>query len=347
MSGSAMNLEIWRPAFAFGLLFVIAFGVSAGLVLVLRPLLIRHVLAKPNGRSSHRVPTPQGGGIAVIAALVIAAACALALVPEIADAVSSLAVLMAAVIGLAIVGVSDDIRPLDALPRLLLQAVTVGVVIAMLPGDMRVLPPFVPWWAERALMLLAGVWLVNLVNFMDGIDWITVAEVVPVTVGLLVATMLGAMPVDAAVIAVALCGAMLGFAPFNRPVASIFLGDVGSLPIGLLLFWLLVLLAGNGHLAAALLLPLYYVADATITLFRRLLAGEEITQAHRSHFYQRALDGGLPVTTIIARIMATNTALIALAVVTILFPSHAIAALALAAGGALVGLLLYRFERSI
>ena len=347
MSGSAMNLEIWRPAFAFGLLFVIAFAVSGALVMLLRPLLMRHVLAKPNVRSSHRVPTPQGGGIAVIAALVITAACALAVVPEIAAAVSSLAVLIAAVIGLAIVGVSDDIRPLDALPRLILQAVAVVVVIAMLPENMRVLPPFVPWWAERALMLLAGVWLVNLVNFMDGIDWMTVAEVVPVTVGLAIAAWLGVLPAEAAVIAVALCGAMLGFAPFNRPVANIFLGDVGSLPIGLLLFWLLVLLAGNGHLAAALLLPLYYVADATITLFRRLLAGEEIALAHRSHFYQRALDGGLTVTKIIARIMATNTALIVLAVATILFPSHAIDALALAAGCALVGLLLYRFERSI
>ena len=98
-------------------------------------------------------------------------------------------------------------------------------------------------------------------------------------------------------VAVALCGAMLGFAPFNKPVAKIFLGDVGSLPIGLLLFWLLLLLAGSGHLAAAMLLPLYYLADTTITLLRRLIAGEPVTQAHRKHFYQRALDGGgLPVT---------------------------------------------------
>ena len=347
MSGSALNLEIWRPLLAFGLLFVIAFGISAGLVLVLRPLLMRHALAKPNVRSSHRVPTPQGGGIAVIAALAIAATCGPLLVPEIAAAAPALTVLMAAVIGLAIVGVTDDLRPLEALPRLILQTVAVAVVIAMLPAALRVLPSFVPWWAERALMLLAGVWLVNLVNFMDGIDWMTVAEVVPVTVGLTIAAMLGALPPEAAVIAVALCGAMLGFAPFNKPVASIFLGDVGSLPIGLLLFWLLVLLAGHDHLAAALLLPLYYVTDATITLFRRLYAGEKIAQAHRRHFYQRALDGGLSVKTIVGRIMLTNVALIVLAVTTIMFPSHAIDALALAAGCALVGVLCYRFERSI
>jgi UDP-N-acetylmuramyl pentapeptide phosphotransferase/UDP-N-acetylglucosamine-1-phosphate transferase len=139
---------------------------------------------------------------------------------------------------------------------------------------------------------------------------------------------------------------MIGFAPFNKPVATIFLGDVGSLPNGLLLFWLLALLAGGGHLAAALLLPLYYVADTTITLIRRYRAGEQVTQAHRSHFYQRALDGGLPVKTIIARVAILNVSLIVLATTTIVFPSLETDAIALLAGCGLVGVLLYRFERS-
>lgn len=345
MTGSAINLELWRPAVAFGLLPLIAFGVSAALVALLRPLLLRYVMAKPNRRSSHRVPTPQGGGIAVIAAVVVAVAAGFALVPDIGHAARTLGILIAATIGLAIVGGSDDIRPLGAMPRLLLQALAVAVVMAILPADMRVLP-FGPWWLERVLMLIAGVWLVNLVNFMDGIDWMTVGEVVPVTAGLLIAAALGALPPEGTVVAAALCGAMLGFAPFNKPVARIFLGDVGSLPIGLLLFWLLLLLAGNGFLAAALLLPLYYVADATVTLIRRYRAGEQVTQAHRSHFYQRALDGGLPVSAIIARVAILNVSLIVLAMTTILFPSLETDAIALAAGCGLVALRLYRFERS-
>ena len=93
--------------------------------------------------------------------------------------------------------------------------------------------------------------------------------------------LLGALAPQAVVVALALGGAMLGFAYFNRPAAKLFLGDVGSLPIGLLLGWLLVLLAGAGHLAAALLLPLYYLADATLTLLRRLSSGERIWQAHQ------------------------------------------------------------------
>ena len=78
-------------------------------------------------------------------------------------------------------------------PRLLVQFVAVAIVIAVLPDDLR-MPPFLPWWLERALLVVAGVWFVNLVNFMDGIDWMTVAEVVPVTGGIVLAGSLGALP---------------------------------------------------------------------------------------------------------------------------------------------------------
>ena len=106
---------------------------------------------------------------------------------------------------------------------------------------------------------------------------------------------LGEVPASTTIVAAALCGAMLGFAPFNRPVAKIFLGDVGSLPIGLLLGWCLLQLAWHRHLAAALLLPLYYLTDATVTLFRRMCRREPFWAAHRSHFYQRATDNGFTV----------------------------------------------------
>ena len=155
------------------------------------------------------------------------------------------------------------------------------------------------------MLLLACLWFVNLTNFMDGIDWMTVAEFVPITVGIAAALgSLGALPTHGIVVAVALCGGLLGFAPFNRPVARIFLGDVGSLPIGLLFAWLLVLVAGQGHLAAALLLPLYYLADATLTLLRRMKKREPFWQAHRTHFYQRATDRGFSVSAIVARVFA-------------------------------------------
>ncbi len=244
---------------------------------------------------------------------------------------------------LAIVGAIDDIRPLGAAPRLVIQAIAVGGVVAMLPADFHILP--VPQLAERALLLLGGLWFVNLVNFMDGIDWITVAEVVPVTAGVVALGLVGAAPPEDLLVALALLGATIGFAPFNKPVARLFLGDVGSLPMGLILGWILLMLAGRGHIVAALLLPLYYLADATITLGRRLARREAVWQAHRTHFYQRATDGGFSVTEIVARVFTLNVALGVLALVSAMEPDITVDIAVLAIGGALVAWLLITFHR--
>jgi UDP-N-acetylmuramyl pentapeptide phosphotransferase/UDP-N-acetylglucosamine-1-phosphate transferase len=146
-----------------------------------------------------------------------------------------------------------------------------------------------------------------------------------------------------AVVAAALLGAIAGFAPFNRPVAQIFLGDVGSLPIGLLLGWLLLQLAATDHLAAALILPLYYLADATITLVRRLLRGEAIWLAHRTHFYQRATDRAFTVPQIVARVFVANLALAGLALIAVAAHNIAVSLAMLGAGAAMILWLLATF----
>jgi UDP-N-acetylmuramyl pentapeptide phosphotransferase/UDP-N-acetylglucosamine-1-phosphate transferase len=335
---------ILSSAFAWGVIFGSA-GLTALLILLLRPLLRRYALARPNARSSHREPTPQGAGIAIVGATIAAVAGAAFLAPNLLQNSLPITVIFACTIGLAAVGVTDDIRPLEALPRLMLQAVAVAIVIATLPSGLRIVSQM-PWWLERTLMLIGGVWFVNLVNFMDGIDWMTVAEVFPVAAALSLFGFMGALPESATLVAIALCGSIIGFAPFNRPVARLFLGDVGSLPIGLMLGWLLILLAGSGHLPAAILLPLYYLADATVTLVRRVVKGERITQAHRSHFYQRAMDNGFTVYQIVGRVFVTNILLFGLATATLLQSSIAIDAMMLTVGGALVGALLFRFIRT-
>jgi UDP-N-acetylmuramyl pentapeptide phosphotransferase/UDP-N-acetylglucosamine-1-phosphate transferase len=317
--------------------------VSAGLIVLLRPWLKRYALARPNARSSHVEPTAQGGGIAVLAATVCGVAIAAVAVP-LGSGTMALLPVFGAAIALAVVGAIDDMRMLGAAPRLLVQAIAIIVVIATLPGEIRA-APFLPLWVERALLVLGGIWFVNLVNFMDGIDWMTVAEMVPLTAGLALIGMLGALPPEGIVVALALSGAILGFAPFNRPVAQLFLGDVGSLPIGLLTGWLLVLVASAGHVAAAFLLPLYYLADATITLGRRLHAGERVWQAHRTHFYQRAGDAGFSNIEIVARVFAVNLALLVLAAVTVVLPSWQGDLAAFALGAAMVAWLIVSFAR--
>ena len=181
---------------------------------------------------------------------------------------------------------------------------------------------------------------------MDGIDWMTVAEVVPVTAALAMFGLIGALPVSATLVAAALCGAVIAFAPLNKPIARLFLGDVGSLPIGLLLGWMLVLLAGKGYTVAAILLPLYYLADATVTLVRRLFGGERIMQPHRTHFYQRALDSGRGVYKIVAGVFALNIVLAALATLTLSDTSLTVQTSALAIGILLACMLLWHFNKA-
>ena len=325
---------------------ILAGVLTAGLIALTWPWLRSYALARPNARSSHRQPTPQGGGIAVVVATLAVAWGAVAFLPAFAPSEGGqFLAITAAAIGLAFIGAIDDLRTLPAALRLVLQFIAVGAVIVALPGEVRVLP-VLPWWVERACLLLGVVWLVNLVNFMDGIDWITVAETVPVTGAIVLLGASGAIGPLPSLVAAALMGATLGFAPFNKPVARLFLGDVGSLPIGLLLGWLLLALAGSGHLAAALILPLYYLADATITLARRVAKGERFWQAHRTHFYQRATDNGFTVPQIVARIFLVNLGLVALALVTVAVGNPIVSLLALAASAALVAWLLATFARA-
>jgi len=321
---------------------VAAAMLSAVITWALLPWLLRHALAKPNARSSHRIPTPQGAGIAVIGATLVVTC---ALVAR-ADAVNLniVAAIIAASLFMAIVGFADDVKSIPVLPRLILQAVAVGTIVLTAPGELRIVPAC-PLWIERGLLLLAGLWFVNLVNFMDGLDWMTVAEVVPITAAMVLLGWFGEFPRSATIVAAALCGAMVGFAPFNRPVAKVFLGDVGSLPIGLLLGWCLLQLAYNQQIVAALLLPLYYLSDATVTLLRRLKRGERFWTAHRSHFYQRATENGLTVLRVVSEVFALNVTLAVLAFGSIMTQSAMVRILFLIVGGLATALVMYRFSR--
>ena len=193
--------------------------------------------------------------------------------------------------------------------------------------------------------MLAGLWFVNLVNFMDGLDLMTAAEAVPITASVVLLGLLGGVPASTTIVAAALCGALLGFSPFNRTVAKIFLGDVGSLPIGLLLGWCLLQLAYHGQFAAALLLPLYYLADASLTLLRRLIRREPFWAAHRSHFYQRATDNGFTVWRVVGEVFALNILLAILAIASTMTAAATVKILILVIGCMAVASVMFRFSR--
>jgi UDP-N-acetylmuramyl pentapeptide phosphotransferase/UDP-N-acetylglucosamine-1-phosphate transferase len=172
-----------------------------------------------------------------------------------------------------------------------------------------------PELADRLVAGLAWIWFINLFNFMDGIDGIAGVEAACIGAGLFVVLQGLGSPAGLGLIALATAGAALGFLWWNWQPARIFLGDVGSVPLGYLLGWLLLSAAAAGAWAPALILPLYYLADASLTLVRRLLRGERIWHAHRQHAYQRAVQGGMSHAQTVRIIAAGNLALIGLAVV--------------------------------
>lgn len=335
-------LAFLGAAIIVGVLLV-ASSLSAALIVILKPLLLRYALARPNARSSHKIPTPQGGGIAVVGAALITVLLLAAALGASYESLQPFLIPAGASIVLAAIGAIDDIRPLPAGLRLLLQAAAITAVIVT--SGVRILPEWIPLSLEQALLVFGGVWFVNLVNFMDGLDWITVAEMVPITASIAILSEMANQSFPTAIVAVSLSGAFLGFAPFNKPTARLFLGDVGSLPIGLLVGWMLLQFAGTGALAAAILLPLYYLMDATITLFRRLSKRERVWEAHRSHFYQRATDNGFSVMAVVTHVFMLNLALAALAAMTLIWPFETVQVAALLAGIALVSLVLWRFSQ--
>ena len=314
MSHGSTALGVWLPFQA--ILFCLGTGLSVFLIRLLHPWLVRYAMAKPTARGLHTIPTPQGGGIAVLCSTMAVGAAGAWWVGVAEGDWARLAAVAAATTGLAMLGLMDDIRPLPALPRLAVQLLAMSIVVFALPEGTRVLP-VLPLSVERVLLVIGGAWFVNLTNFMDGMDWMTVVEMVPVTLVLVLTWVSGRLPAAPGLLALGLLSGLVGYAPFNRPVARLFLGDVGSLPIGCLVAYGLYSLAGSGTgfgpLIAAILLPLYYLADSGITLVRRIARRERVWEPHRTHFYQIAVGRGGTVPAVLRRVTATNAALCILA----------------------------------
>jgi UDP-N-acetylmuramyl pentapeptide phosphotransferase/UDP-N-acetylglucosamine-1-phosphate transferase len=334
------DLVSW--ALSWAAVLAVSAGLSAALILVLKPLLVRHLLAHPNARSSHATPTPQGAGLAVMAS-VLAVGIAVLLLGMAAPPPSLVPVLVGAAV-FTVIGALDDAHALAVSWRLLAQILVAAAVIFLLPQDFRLLPELLPVTVERILLVLGVVGFVNAVNFLDGLDWMTVAQVVPMTLGVVILHGLDVVPASIGLLAVILLGATLGFAVFNKHPAQIFLGDAGSLPIGLLLAFMLIVVA-EAHLVSGLLLALYTLSEATITFFRRLFAGEPVLSAHKSHFYQRAVAQGLRVPQVTLRVFTLGLWLMVLAVVAALSRSLTADLILLSLGTIATGLVLFNLGR--
>jgi len=268
------------------------------------PRLRRSWLDQPNGRSSHRRPTPRGGGIAFVVIGSAGAALQAGPLPLLA-------------LPLALVGLRDDRHGLPAWVRYGVQLATAAaLLVAAWPG-------WLPW-ALAPLVLIAITAIINFINFTDGLD------------GLVAACMAVNFAAAALVLPAPwlwpLVGALLGFLLWNWSPARVFMGDVGSTFLGAVFAGVLLLAADWRQALGLLLVATPLLADACVCVLRRLAAGHRVFEAHRLHLYQRLHQAGWPHGRVAAT-YAAATALLALALIAGGWPW----VLALAAGVWLVG----------
>lgn len=264
--------------------FWVALGAGLGLTGLLVPVLRRaQLLDVPNERSSHSAPVPRGGGLAVMAAVMLAGVAA----AWVGDDVVWVPLLIA--LALAAVGLVDDRSSLPSLVRLLLQLVA-GALVAAWTWSAGAPSSSVLVFAVVVTVAVAG--FVNAFNFMDGINGIS--ALTAVVAGAWWCWVGAEHDVDGlTVLGASLAGAMLGFAPWNAPRAKVFLGDVGSYGIGFLVVTAGAWAWANDVSPVLCLAPLVvYLADTGWVLVKRALGGRPLMQAHREHVYQQLVDRG-------------------------------------------------------
>ncbi len=283
------------------LLILAVAGISCLITYALRRYALANSLIDiPNARSSHSIPTPRGGGVAIVAVFLAA----LVMVPFVSE-VSLDWVIGLSVSGLLIatVGFLDDHGHIAARWRLLAHFSAAAWALFWLEGSLVVQLPGLTVdlaWLVYVLAAFFLVWLLNLYNFMDGIDGIASIEAITTCLGgALIYLLLGHD--EHILVLLVLAASVAGFLYWNFPPARIFMGDAGSGFLGLMLGLLAVSAAmvEPQLLWSWLILLGVFVLDATWTLFRRLARGDKVYEAHRSHGYQfasREFGEHLPVT---------------------------------------------------
>jgi len=280
------------------MMYFLLFLASALLTYIIRSkAFLLGLIDTPGHRSSHTLPTPRGGGLAIIVTFFAA------LFYFHSEMDPSLFGGLCMAIPVALSGLIDDWKPLSAKVRLAIQFASAGGALFFLGGVQTLqfgLFELSGIWVN-ILALLIIVWLSNLYNFLDGLDGYAAAEGIFVSLG---GFILFGYPE-----LLFLAAAIAGFLLFNWHKASIFMGDVGSATLGFLFAVWMLYDAGTPHFNGWIILLSLFWFDATITLYRRWRNGEKLTEAHKKHLYQRLHQSGFSHSRVVLTGMAINLAL--------------------------------------
>jgi UDP-N-acetylmuramyl pentapeptide phosphotransferase/UDP-N-acetylglucosamine-1-phosphate transferase len=295
----------------------------------------KNILDIPNQRKNHKIPTPRGGGIAIISAILLS-------VIIFALQYNMNTYLLYLIIGISIcatISLLDDILNLSILLRIIFQGLAVYFVLKAIPNyDSQILFHFIPLKTEKLLVALALVGFMNIYNFMDGIDGLTGSQTIHISASLLIFSIF-TKQIDSFTLylCINIIGACIGFLIYNWHPAKIFMGDVGSVTLGLICGWLLLNLAIKGYLIAAIIIPGYYLVDSITTIIKRLVQKKKIWQAHSEHFYQIAVRKVKSHSIVTTNIIFCNIILCALSLVSIYHPT-----IALLSAGLFISSFIYR-----
>jgi UDP-N-acetylmuramyl pentapeptide phosphotransferase/UDP-N-acetylglucosamine-1-phosphate transferase len=271
----------------------------------------RQLFDLPGQRRSHSVPTPRGGGVAIVIAM-LAGGTAMMYLMDSSDLPGLLLLLAPPLVGIALVGWIDDHRGLSAAKRFTMHCsaalwVFAPMLLALIWDDENRLAMI----AMVCIAIIAIVWSVNLHNFMDGIDGILTLQAIFVFIALVLLSpwqYMHDIGFDLMLVCAAAC---LGFLPFNFPRARIFMGDVGSGTLGfaiaLAVLWQMVV---SGIITTGIVLCSAFVTDATCTLLSRMLRGRRWYSAHREHLYQWLARSGFSHARVVAFYMGWNLVIV-------------------------------------
>lgn len=287
-------------------LIIFLFGLSFLLTFVMRAYALKkNIIDNPNERSSHSVPTPRGGGVAVVISYLLA----LGLLIYSNDISMHIGMtVIAAGFIIALLGFLDDHGHINSMLRLAIHfMVAIGVVISLGGfAEVAILNDIQLGFFVNIIAVLFLVWLLNLYNFMDGINGIASTEVITSTISMaIIYLVLNQIVDEKSLILLAACA--FGFLLWNFPKAKIFMGDACSGFLGLILgiFALIALKVDIALFCAWLICLGVFIVDATFTLIRRVITGHKMYDAHRSHTYQilsRHFNSHTPVTLAVAAI---------------------------------------------
>lgn len=296
--------------------FYIILALSSFLISLLGTRMTILVLRKRNAYRQtvipgQPLPTHKGGGIAVVFAMLICL-----MIADVSYGIV-LSLLM-----LTAVSLLDDLIKVHTAIKLLVQLMAVSIPLSML--QVPVFSEELPLWLDRSIAGFLWLWFINLFTFMDSSDGISPTEMICVSLGLcLISIFNNTFPDALSTYSLIVFSVGCGFLWWNWHPAKIYMGEVGSVPVGFFMGYLILLAVLSGYGYAAMILPAYYLADGSITIISRLMKRKRIWASHSEHYHQIAIKKGMRTETAVKFVFGVNLLLILLAVIATMNPEIA------------------------